>query len=206
MTSGPRTVSWMTLLFCMAYLPAGFSTVLLGSGPTFNYTYSPRLALGLDTNALNSGVAYTRESPANFNCSYVVPASSATPASGTVIYEFHCDAGYVIDELVLVQRVGLFTTGSITSEYSLDGATFQSFYVTPPYPGGSLIFGKQVRFHHLNASNITLRFTILRTGSSRSVQFLRDCDDSPGSLTASGTLITQAQASRTRGLSMINQG
>src|SRR4051812_27512087 len=121
MTSGSRTVSWMTLLFCIAYLPAGISAILLGSGPTFNYTYSPRLALGLDANALNSGVAYMRESPAIFNCPYIFPASSATPASGTVTYEFRCDGGYVIDELVLVQRVGLFTTGSITSEYSLDG-------------------------------------------------------------------------------------
>jgi len=194
------------LVLCLAGASIGWSAIVLGPGPTFSYTYSPRLSLGLDTNALNVGVGYMRESPANFNCSYIVPASSATPASGTVTYEFRPDAGYVIDDLVLIQRVGLFTTGSITGEYSADGGPFQVFYITPAYPGTSLILTKQIRFHHLIASTLTVRYTILRTGSSRSVQFIRDCDDVPGSLTASGTILSQAQANHTRGLSIINQG
>src|SRR5688572_18452552 len=80
--------------FAMAFLPLGLfsatssGTVRLGSQPTFAYSYSPRLALGLDTNALYEGVTYVREAPADFNCSYISPASSATPASGTVTYDF----------------------------------------------------------------------------------------------------------------------
>ena len=57
----------------------------------------------------NIDVAYVRESPANFNCSYIAPASSATPASGSVSYEFRPDAGYAIHDLIMLQRSALFT-------------------------------------------------------------------------------------------------
>ena len=86
---------------------------MLGSQPTFAYSYSTRLALGLDTNALNQGVSYVRESPANFNCSYIAPASSATPASGTVTYDFRADPGFVIQDISLLQRATFYTSGSV---------------------------------------------------------------------------------------------
>jgi hypothetical protein len=194
-------------LLAVCSLSTGRCAVSVGSGPTFNYSYSPRLALGLDTNALNVDVSYVREPPTQFNCSYIVPASSATPASGTVTYQFFPDSGYVIQDLVLFQKTTLYTTGGVTGEYSTDGGmTFQTFYGTPPYLGSTRNFTKQIRLHYVNATNLIVRYTILRTGSSRSVQFLRDCDDATTAFSASGTIVTEAQARATRGVAIVNQG
>lgn len=181
--------------------------VLIGHGPTFTYTYSPRLALGLDTNAAYAGIAYIRESPTLFNCSYLTPASSATPASGTMTYEFRPDPGYVIQDFVLLQKTAFYTSGNVRGEYSTDNSnTFRPFYITPPYPGSSFNFTKQVRFHHLNATNLIVRYFIARTGSTRSVQFLRDCDDDAFNLAASGLIVSQTNATATRGVSVVAQG
>jgi len=178
----------------------------VGNGPTFSYNYSPRLALGLDANASHVDVSYVRESPTLFNCSYIVPASSATPASGTVTYQFLPDPGYVIQDVILAQNASLYTTGSVIGEYSINGgATFQTFYQTPPYLGSLRTANKQSRLHYLNATNLILRYTILRTGSSHSVQFLRDCDDATAAFSATGTIVSEAQARATRGVALVNQ-
>jgi hypothetical protein len=183
------------------------AAVMLGSQSNFAYTYSPRLALGLDTNALNEGVAYVRESPVNFNCSYVAPASSATPARGTVTYDFRTDAGFVIQDISLLQRATLYTSGFVTGEYSTNGGlNYQPFFSTPVYDGSTVNFAKQIRFHHLNASRLLVRYTIERTGTTRSVQLQRDCDDNPSVFAATGTIISQTNAAATRGRALINQG
>jgi hypothetical protein len=180
---------------------------MLGSQPTFTYSYSPRLALGLDTNALNQGVSYVRESPENFNCSYISPASSATPASGTVTYEFRADPGFVIQDISILQRATFYTSGSVTGEYSTNGGlNFHPFFSTPVYDGSSINFAKQIRFHYLNVNSLLVRYTVERTGTTRSVQFLRDCDDAQSVFTATGVIVSQAAAAATRGRALLNQG
>jgi hypothetical protein len=181
--------------------------IMLGSQPTFTYSYSPRLALGLDTNAVNDAVAYVRESPANFNCSYISPASSATPASGTVTYEFRADPGFVIQDISILQRATFYTSGTITGEYSTNGGLkFHPFFSTPVWDGSSVNFAKQIRFHYLNANSLFVRYTVERTGTTRSVQFQRDCDDNPSAFTATGVIVSEAAAAATRGRSLVNQG
>jgi hypothetical protein len=180
---------------------------MLGSQPTFTYSYSPRLALGLDTNALNQDVAYVRESPENFNCSYISPASSATPASGTVTYEFRAAPGFVIQDISILQRATFYTSGSVTGEYSTNGGLkFHPFFSTPVYDGSSINFAKQIRFHYLNANGLLVRYTVERTGTTRSVQFLRDCDDAQSVFTATGVVVSEAAAAATRGRALIQQG
>src|ERR1044071_9273775 len=125
---------WFVWLLCACSITAGRGDIMVGRGPTFSYSYSPRPAFGLDTNASNVAVSYVHESPTNQNCSYIVPASSATPASGTVAYAFRPDPGFVIQNLTLAQRVGIFTSGGIAGEYSTDGgATFRAFFTTPAF-------------------------------------------------------------------------
>ena len=180
---------------------------MLGSQPTFTYTYSPRLALGLDTNALYQGTAYVREAPADFNCSYISPASSATPASGTVTYDFRADPGFVIQDISLLQRATFYTSGSVMGHYSTNGGVnYHPFFTTPVYDGSSINVAKQIRFHHLNANRLLVRYTVERTGTTRSVQFLRDCDDAPSVFSATGTIVSEAAAAATRGRALVNQG
>jgi len=119
---------WFICLLLICSFTSGQCAVQVGNGPTFSYNYSTRLALGLDANASHVDVSYVRESPTLFNCSYIVPASSATPASGTVTYQFLPDPGYVIQDVILAQNASLYTTGSVIGEYSINGGTtFQTF-------------------------------------------------------------------------------
>src|SRR5688572_21822486 len=201
-------VAWAVAWLVLVILPAtSQGAVMLGSQPTFSYSYSPRLALGLDTNAVNQDVVYVRESPTDFNCSYISPASSGTPASGTVTYEFRAAPGFVIQDISLLQRATFYTSGAITGEYSTNGGLkFHPFFATPVYEGSSINFAKQIRFHYLNANSLFVRYTVERTGTTRSVQFQRDCDDAPSVFTATGVIVSEAAAAATRGRSLVNQG
>jgi hypothetical protein len=201
--------SWLALASVLLAISCATShgVVMVGSQPTFTYTYSPRLALGLDTNALNQGVAYVRESPENFNCSYIAPESSATPASGTVTYEFRAAPGFVIQDISILQRATFYTSGSVTGEYSTNGGlSFRPFFSTPVYDGSSVNIAKQIRFHYLNVNTLLVRYTVERTGSTRSVQFLRDCDDAQSAFSATGVIVSETAAVATRGRALISQG
>lgn len=95
----------------------------------------------------------------------------------------------------------------MTGEYSTNGGVnFHPFFTTPVYDGSSVNVAKQIRFHHLNANRLLVRYTVERTGTTRSVQFLRDCDDAPSVFAATGTIVSEAAAAATRGRALVTQG
>lgn len=189
-------LSLCALLAGLGMESSGLAAVLVGQGPNFTYSYSPRLALALDTNAANVGVAYNRESPANKNCSFVIVTGTTNLSSGTVSYTLVPDPGFAIQQMFVSQRVNLYTSGNVRGEYSLNGGnTFTPFFNTPPYVGTLVALTRQINLRALNATNVTLRYTITRTnGLNSNVQFLRDCDDNPFSFSVSGRIITALEA------------
>lgn len=147
------------------------------------YSFAPRLARQLDTNAANDGVAYTRQPPAQKNCSYLRPAGS-DPGAGTVTYGFQTSGGQLLQNVIATQSGILATAGGITGEYSTNnGATFARFFQSDPFVSDSVMTSLRANLRALNSSNLLIRYTLTTTnGDNSSVQFCRDCDDAPFSL------------------------
>jgi uncharacterized repeat protein (TIGR02543 family) len=150
-----------------------------------SYTYTPRLARRLDTNALNEGVSFNHEAPIFQDCSYIRPTDFA-PAAGTVTYAFEPVPGEVIRNVIAAQSGALYTQGSIQGEFSTDhGATFTPFFNTQPFDGSStgVVTTARANLRALNATNLLIRYTLVLTHDDNyQLQFCRDCDDAPSSL------------------------
>ena len=192
-------VIWRLAVIAMGVSVAslGWSAVPVGRGPNFSYRYAPRTALALDTNALNVGVFFIHELPSFLNCSYIIAASANNPATGTVTYVFLPDNGFVIQNISLFQLATFFSNGEITGEYSTNGGnTFEAFFSTGPRSAVQS-FESNINLRGLNATNLMVRYTLLRTsGFNYNVQFLRDCDDNPTSLVVDGNILPKSEADR----------
>src|SRR5260370_3029300 len=175
----------------------GWSAVPVGPGPNFSYRYAPRTALALDTNAQNVGVFLKHEPTSFLKCSFIIAASANTPATGTVTYVFLPDNGSVIQNISLCQRGTFFSNGEITGDYSTNGGTtFEAFFSTGP-SSAIQVFERNTNLRGLNATNLSVRYTLLRTsGFNYNVQFLRDCDDNPTSLVVNGSILPKSEADR----------
>jgi hypothetical protein len=172
--------------------------VFVVDAPAFTYTYAPRAARALDTNAVNVGVSYNREPPSFFNCSYISPTASA-PSTGSITYTFQAAPGRVIQHLGILQRGVLFTSGRITGEFSTNnGVTFQAFFDTPLFVNPATSVTRYTNLRGLNAPTALIRYTLnLTNGHTYNIQFCRDCDDAPLTLTFNGTTVPQTLPSRT---------
>lgn len=172
--------------------------VIVANTSTFSYTYAPRSALALDTNAINVGVSYNHEPPSFLNCSYISPSSSA-PSTGSITYTFQAAPGLVIRHLGVLQRGVLFASGRVTGEFSTNGgATYQAFFDTPPFVNPATSVTRYANLRNLNAPIVLVRYTLnLTNGHTYNIQFCRDCDDAPLTLTFNGTTVSQALPPRT---------
>jgi serine/threonine protein kinase len=179
--------------------PAGGPVIEAGRGPRFSYRYQPRHALALDTNAVNSGVAFMRESPANANCSFVYAGGETNNSIGTITYTIRAADGHVIQNLDLSQSAAIFTSGQIQGEHSVDGGqTFRLFFSTPAYAGERRGYYRTANLIALNAPTVIVRYTLNRhEGFDYDLQFLRDADDAPAALEMSGTVVPAAQTLNT---------
>ena len=166
--------------------------VIVADTPTFTYTYAPRSALALDTNAVNVGVSYHHEPPSFLNCSYISPTGSA-PSSGSITYTFRATPGRVIQHLGILQRGVLFASGRVTGEFSTNGGTtYQAFFDTPPFDSPATSVTRYTNLRNVNAPAVLIRYTLFLTnGHTYNIQFCRDCDDAPLTLTFNGTTTPQ---------------
>lgn len=185
-------------LAAMLFAHRAAAQVIVADSPSFTYTYAPRTALALDTNAINAGVSYNHEPPAFFNCSYISPTASA-PSTGSITYTFQAAPGLVIRHLGVLQRGVLFAPGRVTGEFSTNGGvTFQFFFDTPPFVNSATTVTRFANLRNLNAPAVQVRYTLFLTnGHTYNIQFCRDCDDAPLTLTFNGTTAAQSAARQT---------
>lgn len=190
----PLTLSLAAML--LAHRAA--AQIIVADAPSFTYTYAPRTALALDTNAINVGVSYNHEPPAFFNCSYISPTAGA-PSAGSITYHFRAAPGRVIQHLGVLQRGVLFAPGRVTGEFSTNGgASFQAFFDTPPYVNPATSVTRFANLRNLNAPSVLVRYSLmLINGQTYNIQFCRDCDDAPLTLTFNGTTVAQSAARQT---------
>jgi hypothetical protein len=192
MNALPFKISFLALLAATLVGHRADAQVIAVDTPSFTYTYAPRTALALDTNAVNVGVSYNHEPPSFFNCSYISPTASA-PSTGSITYTFQAAPGLVIQHLGILQRGVLFTSGRVTGEFSTNnGGTFQAFFDTPPFVNPATSVTRYTNLRSLNAPTVLIRYTLnLTNGHTYNIQFCRDCDDAPLTLTFNGTTIAQ---------------
>jgi len=196
----------LALWGCSLLFAASLSAaVLVGQGPFFTYQYSPRLALGLDTNAVYEALQYVHEGPSQANCSYLCPRGTTNSSRGTVTYSFVPDPGFLMRHASIFQKSTLYTSGQIKGEYSIDGGdTFQRFHFTRNYTGSPFSHLRTRHLRNLYITNLTVRYTLdLQSGNNYNVQFLRDCDDATTALQVDGEIIGQAEAAQVRVLTTV---
>lgn len=193
MNALPFKISFLALLAATLVGHRADAQVIVVDAPSFTYTYAPRTALALDTNAVNVGVSFNHEPPSFFNCSYISPTAGA-PSTGSITYTFQAAPGRVIQHLGILQRGVLFTSGRITGEFSTNnGVTFQAFFDTPPFVNPSTSVTRYTNLRGLNAPTVLIRCTLnLTNGHTYNIQFCRDCDDAPLTLTFNGRTVAQA--------------
>lgn len=198
MTALPFKMRFVAVLAAMFFGYRAEAQVIVASTSTFSYTYAPRSALALDTNAINAGVSYNHEPPSFLNCSYISPSASA-PSTGSITYTFQAASGLVIRHLGVLQRGALFASGRITGEFSTNGGTtFQAFFDTPPFVNPATSVTRYANLRNLNAPTVLIRYTLnLTNGHTYNIQFCRDCDDAPLTLTFNGTTVSQTIPSMT---------
>jgi hypothetical protein len=186
---------FLLLLTCFAQ--DVLAAIQVGSGPSFSYRYSPREAMAADPNAAYTNAGYSREGPANLNCSYFSPRSSTNLSSGTVTYAFEAPPGFVIEHAAFTQKGSLFAPGAVWGDQSADHGAWQRFFSLRPYASSPFSYERQANLRGVYATNIAIRYTLVLTnGFNYNVQLLRDCDDARTAFLANGTVLTRAEANR----------
>jgi hypothetical protein len=147
------------------------------------YTYTPRLARRLDTNAANDQVVFNHEPPAFQDCSYIRAAGSQ-PGSGTITYGFQAPPGQTIKNVIASQLGALFSAGSVIGEYSTNnGASYVQFFQSDPFQELSTTTNTRENLRVANSPTVLIRYTIKTIkGDNSQAQFCRDCNDAPFSL------------------------
>jgi hypothetical protein len=170
-------------VFLAVALIGFFATCFSSTADFLTYSYSPRLARRLDTNAANDQVVFNHEPPAFQDCSYIRPAGSS-PGNGTITYGFQAPEGQTIKNVIASQLGTLFNVGNMVGEYSTNnGASFVRFFQSDPFQEPSTTTNTRENLRLANSPTVLIRYTLTTTnGDNSQVQFCRDCNDAPFSL------------------------